>query len=158
MHNGEPHNLYSTPNIITLIKSRPVRWAAHAARMEEKQSAYGVSVGKSEGRRPLKRSRRWCKQNIKMYHRQNDWGCGLHSSGSRQGPVVGFCGLGIEPSGSINAGNISSGSASVVYSRTTEHHGVSQPVNQFVCGYVYVHVEGWKIKTRQYRCLLPCFT
>jgi hypothetical protein len=37
LHNEELHNLYSSPNIIRMIKSRRVRWAGHVARMGEKE-------------------------------------------------------------------------------------------------------------------------
>jgi hypothetical protein len=35
LHNEEPHNLYSSPDIIRQIKSRRMRWAGHVARMGE---------------------------------------------------------------------------------------------------------------------------
>jgi hypothetical protein len=35
LHNDELHNLYSSPNIGRVIKSRMIRWAGHVARMEE---------------------------------------------------------------------------------------------------------------------------
>jgi hypothetical protein len=40
LHNKELHDLYSSPSIIRIIKSRRVRWAGHVARMEEKKNAY----------------------------------------------------------------------------------------------------------------------
>jgi hypothetical protein len=55
LHNEELHNLYSSPNIIRMIKSRRMRWAGHVARMGEKRNAYRILVGKPEGRRPLGR-------------------------------------------------------------------------------------------------------
>jgi hypothetical protein len=33
LHNDERHNLYSSPNIVRVIKSRRMRWARHVARM-----------------------------------------------------------------------------------------------------------------------------
>jgi hypothetical protein len=57
---------YSSPSIITMIKSRRMRWAGHVARMGEKRNAYGILVGKPEGKRPLGRPRcRWM-NNIRM--------------------------------------------------------------------------------------------
>jgi hypothetical protein len=56
LHNAELHNLYSSPNIIRMIKSRRIRWAVHLARMGE-TNAYRILVGKSEGKRPLGRPR-----------------------------------------------------------------------------------------------------
>jgi hypothetical protein len=52
LHNEELHNVYSSPSKIRVIKSRKMRWAGHAARMEEKRSAYRILVGKREGKRP----------------------------------------------------------------------------------------------------------
>jgi hypothetical protein len=62
----ELQNLYSSPSIIRMIKSRRMRWARHVARMWEKRTAYRILVGKPEGKRPLGRPRyRWV-ENIKM--------------------------------------------------------------------------------------------
>jgi hypothetical protein len=33
LHNDELHDLYSSPNIVRVIKSRRMRWAGHVARM-----------------------------------------------------------------------------------------------------------------------------
>jgi hypothetical protein len=69
LHNEELHNLYSSPNIIRMIKRRRVRWAGHVARMGETRNAYRILVGKPEGRRPLGRQRRRRVSNIKIYLR-----------------------------------------------------------------------------------------
>jgi hypothetical protein len=37
LHNEEPHNLHSSPSIITVIKSRRMRWAGHVAHGREKE-------------------------------------------------------------------------------------------------------------------------
>jgi hypothetical protein len=66
LHNEERHNLYSSPSIIRIIKSRRMRWAGHVARMGEKRNAYRLLVGKPEGKRPLGRPRRRWIDNIKM--------------------------------------------------------------------------------------------
>ena len=50
LHNEELNDLYSSPNIVRVIKSRRMRWAGHVARMGERR---GVLVGKLEGKRPL---------------------------------------------------------------------------------------------------------
>jgi hypothetical protein len=42
LHNEELHNLYSSPNITRIIKSRTMRWAGHVARMGEKRNAYRI--------------------------------------------------------------------------------------------------------------------
>jgi hypothetical protein len=65
-HNGELHDLYSSPNIVRVIKSRRMRWAGHVARMGEGRGAYRVLVGRPEGKRPLGRRRRRWEDNIKM--------------------------------------------------------------------------------------------
>jgi hypothetical protein len=49
LHNEELHNLYSSPNIIRIIKSRRMRWAEHVARIGETRNAYRILVGKPEG-------------------------------------------------------------------------------------------------------------
>jgi hypothetical protein len=57
LHNEELRHLYSSPNIIRMIKSRRMRWAGHVARMGEKRNTYSLLVGKPEGKRPLGRPR-----------------------------------------------------------------------------------------------------
>jgi hypothetical protein len=49
-----------------VIKSRRIRWVGHVARIGEKSGAYGVLVGKPEGKRPLGRLRHSWEDNIKM--------------------------------------------------------------------------------------------
>jgi hypothetical protein len=66
LHNEELYDLYSSPNIIRVIKSRRMRWAGHVACMGEGRGAYRVLVGRPEGRRPLGRNRRRWEDNIKM--------------------------------------------------------------------------------------------
>jgi len=65
-HNEELNDLYSSPNIVWVIKSRRMRWAGHVARMGEERGVYSVLVGKSEERRPLGRPRRRWVDNIRM--------------------------------------------------------------------------------------------
>jgi hypothetical protein len=80
LHNEELHNLYSTPSIIRIIKSRRMRWAGHVARIGAKRNVYRLLVGKPEGKRPLGRPRRRWIDNIKMDHLEIglsvvDWIC-----------------------------------------------------------------------------------
>ena len=60
------NDLYSSPNIVRVIKSRRMRWAGHVARMSEERGAYGVLVGKPEGKSPLGRPRSTWVDNIRM--------------------------------------------------------------------------------------------
>jgi hypothetical protein len=68
------NDLYSSPNIIRVVKSRRMRWVGHVARMGKKRGAYRILVGRPEGKRPLGRFRcRW-EDNIKMIFKK--WGGG----------------------------------------------------------------------------------
>jgi len=66
LHNEELNDLYSSPNIVRVIKSRRMRWAGHVARVEERRGVYRALVGKPEGKRPLGRPRRRWEDDIKM--------------------------------------------------------------------------------------------
>jgi hypothetical protein len=66
LHNEEFRDLYSSPNIIRIIKSMLMIWAEHVALMGEKRNLYGLLVGKPEGKRPLGRPRRRRMNNIRM--------------------------------------------------------------------------------------------
>jgi hypothetical protein len=94
LHNEELHNLYSSSNIIRIIKSRRIRWVRHVARMGEKRNMCRLLVGKPEGKRPLGRPRhRWIynikKDLLEIVLGGVDW-TGLESS----------CDCGNEPLGS----------------------------------------------------------
>jgi hypothetical protein len=62
----ELHSLYSSPNIVRVIKSRKMRWAGHAARIGEGRSVYRILIGRPKWKRPLERQRRRREDNIKM--------------------------------------------------------------------------------------------
>jgi hypothetical protein len=66
LHNDELHSLYSSPNIVRVIKSRRMRWAGHVAHMEEGRGVYRILAGKPEGKRPVGRPRRRWEDNIKL--------------------------------------------------------------------------------------------
>jgi hypothetical protein len=70
LHDDELHSLYSSPNIVRVIKSWRMRWAGHVARMGKRRGVYWVLVGRPEGKRPLGRPRRRWEDNIKMDHRE----------------------------------------------------------------------------------------
>ena len=77
LHNEELNDLYSSPNIVRVIKSRRMRWAGHLARMEEGRGVHKVLVRKPEGNRPLGRRRRRWEDNIKMDFEEVGRGCGV---------------------------------------------------------------------------------
>jgi len=66
LHKEELNDLYCSPNIVRVIKSRRIRWAGHVAHMGEESGVYRVLVGKPEGKRPLGRPRRRWMDNIRM--------------------------------------------------------------------------------------------
>jgi len=66
LHNKELNDLYCSPNIVRVIKSRRMRWAGYVAHMGEERGVYRVLVGKPEGRRPLGRPRHRWVYNIRM--------------------------------------------------------------------------------------------
>ena len=65
-HNEELNDLYSSPIIVGVIKSRRMRWAGHVAHMGEGRGLYRVLLGKPEGRRPLGRPRHRWVDNIRI--------------------------------------------------------------------------------------------
>jgi hypothetical protein len=81
LHNEE---LRSSPSIISIIKSRRMRWTGHMARMGKKRNMFRLLVGKAEGKRPLGRpSHRWV-DNIKMGLLETGWR-GVDWTGLAQG-------------------------------------------------------------------------
>jgi hypothetical protein len=77
LHNEEPNDLYSSTNIIRVVKSRRMRLARHVACTGEKRGAYRILVERQEGRRPLGRPRHRWEDNIKMDLQDGGWGHGL---------------------------------------------------------------------------------
>jgi hypothetical protein len=73
LHNEELHNLYSSPSIVRMIKSRKIRWTGQIARSSEKMNAFNVLVGTPEGKRPLRRP--CCKwvNNFKIDITEIEW-------------------------------------------------------------------------------------
>jgi hypothetical protein len=73
LHNEELNDLYSSPNIFRVIKSRRMRWAGHVARTVDGGGAHRILFGRPEGRRPFGRTRRRLKDNIKMDLQEVGW-------------------------------------------------------------------------------------
>jgi hypothetical protein len=74
LHHEKLRDLYASPSIIRIIKSRRMRWARHVARMGEKKNACRLLAGKPEGKRPLGKPRRRWVDNIKMDLLEIGWG------------------------------------------------------------------------------------
>jgi hypothetical protein len=75
LQNEELRDLYSSPSMIRIIKSRRMRWAGHVARMGEKRNAHTLLVGKLEGMSPLGRPKHRWMDNIRMD--LGEMGCGV---------------------------------------------------------------------------------
>jgi hypothetical protein len=100
--NKELHNLYASPNIIRVIKSKRMKFAGYVALMGQIRRAYKILVGKPEHNKPLGRPRcRW-EDNIRMDLREVGWGVvdWIHMAQDKE-PVPGSCGHCNETSGSI---------------------------------------------------------
>jgi len=101
VYKDELHGLYPSPYIVSVIKSRRMRWVEHVAGMGEGRGVYRVLVGRPEGKRPLGKLRRRWKDNIKMDLR----GIGIDVVNwiplAQDSPMANFCKNGNEPSGSI---------------------------------------------------------
>ena len=57
LHNEELNDLFSSPTIVRVLKSRRMRWVGHVAHMGERRGVRRILVGKPEGKRPLGRRR-----------------------------------------------------------------------------------------------------
>jgi hypothetical protein len=73
LHNEELHNLYSSPNIIRIIKSRRMRWAGHVGHMGKKWNTHRILVGKPEEKRPLGRLRRRWENKMNLKRDRTGW-------------------------------------------------------------------------------------
>jgi hypothetical protein len=85
LYNEELNDLYCSPSIVRVMKSRRMTWVGHVARMGEKRGVYRVLMGKPEGKRPFGRPRLRLDDNIKMIFRNWDVGVWNGSSWLRIG-------------------------------------------------------------------------
>ena len=127
LHNELLNDLYCSPNIVRVIKSRRMRWAGHVARKGEERGMYRVLVGKPEGRRPLGRPKRWCVGNIRMDLQEvgcvyMDWIGLARDRDIWRTLVSAVMNLRVP----WNAGNFLTSCKPVRFSRRTLHHGVSK--------------------------------
>ena len=127
LHNEELNDLYSSPNILRVIKSRRMRWAGHVARMGEEKGVYRVLAGKPEGRRPLGRPRRRWVDNIRVDLQEvgcgyMDW-IGLAQDRDRWRTLVSAV---MDLRVPCSAGNFLTSCKRVSFSRRNLHHGVSK--------------------------------
>ena len=74
LHNEELNDLYCSPNVVWVIKSRRMRWVGHVVRMGERKGLCRVLVGKPKGKRPLGGTMHRLEDNIKRY--LQEVGCG----------------------------------------------------------------------------------
>jgi hypothetical protein len=65
LHNEELNDLYSSPSIVWMIKSRRMQWTGHMAHMRDRRGIYRVLVRKPKGKRPLGRPRHSWEDYIK---------------------------------------------------------------------------------------------
>jgi hypothetical protein len=130
LHNEELHDLYPSPTIVRVIKSRRMRWAGHVAQMGEGRDVYRVLVGKPNGKKPLERPGcRW-EDNIEMDIQ--DVGCGgmdwfgLAQYRDRWRSLVNAV---MNLRVPYSAGNFLTSCKPVSFSRRTLLHGVSISTN-----------------------------
>jgi hypothetical protein len=88
LHSEDLNDLYCSPNIVLVIKSRKMRWVGHVAHVGERRGAYRVLVGKLEGERPLGRPKLGCEDNVKVDLQGVGWvGARAGSSWLRTGKI-----------------------------------------------------------------------
>jgi len=104
LHNEELNDLYCSPRIIRVIKSRGMRWVVRVTCMGKRRGVYRVSVGKPEGKRPLERPRRMWEDNIKRDPKEVRCGGMDRIYLAQDRAVMGTCQCGTEPSGSKKCG------------------------------------------------------
>jgi hypothetical protein len=73
LHKEELHNLYTSPNIIRVVKSRPMRWIGQVAHMGEMRNTYKILVRKTEWKRSCRRPKYRENYYIRMALREIGW-------------------------------------------------------------------------------------
>jgi hypothetical protein len=73
LRNEELHNLYTSPNIVRVIKSERVRWVGHGVRIGEMRNAYNILVGKPKQKKPPGTPKRRCGEHIRSYLKEIGW-------------------------------------------------------------------------------------
>jgi hypothetical protein len=74
LYSEELPNLYSSSNVVRVIKSTGMRQAEHRARKAEIRNAHKILVGKPEEKGPIGKTRYMWEGNIKMDLREIGWG------------------------------------------------------------------------------------
>jgi hypothetical protein len=74
LHNEELNDVYCSPNIVRVIKSRRMRWAGHVACIGERRGVFRVLVGKPKENRPLGRPKRRWENSIKTDLQELEYG------------------------------------------------------------------------------------
>jgi hypothetical protein len=128
LHNEELNDLYSSPTIVWVLKSR-MRWVQHVAYMGAGRGMYSVLVGKPDGKRPLGRPRHRWEDTIKAELQEQKEGCGgvdwieLAQDRNRWREIVNTV---MNLRGSKNTGNFLTSCKPVSFSRRTLLHGLSK--------------------------------
>jgi len=147
LHKEELNDLYSSPNIVRVIKSRKMRWAGNVARMGEERGAYRVLVGKPEVKRPMGRPRRRWVDNIKMDLKEVGCGymdlIGLTQIRDRWWTLLSAV---MNLRVAWNAGNFLTSCKPVSCSGRTLHHGVSNRACVWLCGNAISQDRSTKMK------------
>ena len=104
LHDEELNDMYLSPNIVRVIRSRKNRWTVPVARIGERSGICRVLVGKPEGKRPLWRPSIDGRIILIWIFSKWDVGYGLDQAGSGWEQVAGTCECRNKPSGPMKWG------------------------------------------------------